>query len=63
MRIMITVPGTVRSLKFSKSGNYLAAGNDYGQIVTFDVVKGVPLEIIQTFQIKAIWSLDISWDD
>ena len=60
---MISIPGTIRSLKFSKSGNHLVAGNEYGKIVIFDVVKGDSLEIIPTFQLKAIWSMDISWDD
>lgn len=27
------------------------------------MLKGTALDIIQTFQLKAIWSLDISWDD
>lgn len=53
----------MRSLKFSKSGNHLLAGNDYGEIVVFDIVKSTPIEIIQTLQSKAIWSMDISWDD
>jgi hypothetical protein len=53
----------VRSLKFSKSGNHLLSGNDYGEVVIFDIVKATPIEIIQTLQTKAIWSMDISWDD
>jgi WD40 repeat protein len=60
---MVTTNGTVRSLKFSKAGNHLVTGNDYGEIVIFDIVKGIPIEIIQTCQIKAVWSMDISWDD
>jgi WD40 repeat protein len=60
---MITTQGTVRSLKFSKTGNHLLAGNDYGEIVVFDIIKATPIEIIQTLQNKAIWSMDISWDD
>lgn len=63
VRIMVSVAGTVRSLKFSRSGNHLFSGNEYGQIVVFDVVKGQPLEVVQTCQLKAIWSMDISWDD
>ena len=63
MRIMITTQGTVRSLRFSKSGNHLLAGNDYGEVVIFDIVKSTPIEIIQTTQSKAIWSMDVSWDD
>jgi tricorn protease-like protein len=46
VRIMISVAGTVRSLKFSKQGNHLLSGNDYGDIVVFDIVKGTPLEVI-----------------
>jgi tricorn protease-like protein len=60
---MITTHGTVRSLKFSKSGNHLMAGNDYGEVVVFDIIKGIPIEMIQTSQTKAIWTMDISWDD
>ena len=63
VRIMITLAGTVRSLKFSKSGNHLLSGNEYGEIVVFDINKGLPIEIINTCQTKAIWSMDISWDD
>ncbi|CDW89409.1 transcription initiation factor tfiid subunit 5-like [Stylonychia lemnae] len=63
VRILLTIPGTVRSLKFSKSGNHLISGNEYGQLVIFDINKAVPLEIIQTCQTKAIWSIDVSWDD
>lgn len=60
---METVNGAIRSLKFSKSGSYLIAGNEFGQMVIFDVQRAVPLEIIQTCQSKAIWSIDVSWDD
>jgi WD40 repeat protein len=60
---MVSVAGTIRSLKFSKSGNHLMAGNDYGEIVVFDVNRGAPVEIIQTYNMKAIWSMDVSWDD
>lgn len=63
VRIMITMPGTIRSLKFSKQGNHLISGNDHGQIVVFDVAKGIPIDVIDTCQIKAVWSLDVSWDD
>lgn len=63
VRVMETVSGAIRSLKFSKSGSYLIAGNEFGQMVIFDVQRAVPLEIIQTCQSKAIWSIDVSWDD
>lgn len=45
MRIMFTVTGAIRSLKFSKGGTHLIAGNEYGVIVVFDVNKAVPLEV------------------
>lgn len=60
---MVSVAGTVRSLKFSKSGNHLFSGNEYGEVVIFDINKGVPLDVIQTLQSKAVWTMDISWDD
>ena len=60
---MVTTQGTVRSLMFSKSGNHLLAGNDYGEVVIFDIVKSTSIEIIQTTQTKAIWSMDVIWDD
>jgi hypothetical protein len=43
---MFTVPGTVRSLRFTRQGNHLIAGNDYGEMVIFDINKAVPLDII-----------------
>lgn len=46
VRIMLTVAGTIRCLKFTKSGNHLISGNDYGELVIFDINKAVPLEII-----------------
>jgi hypothetical protein len=30
VRVLETVAGAVRSLKFSRSGNHLIAGNEYG---------------------------------
>ena len=45
---MLTVNGTIRNLKFSRSGNFLMSGNDYGEIVVFDINKATPLEVIQT---------------
>lgn len=48
VRVLFTVAGTVRSLKFSRSGNHLMSGNDFGSVVVFDVNKATPLEIIQT---------------
>eukprot|EP00347_Sterkiella_histriomuscorum_P022028 403331938 len=63
VRIMLTVAGTIRSLKFTKAGNHLIAGNEYGELVIFDINKAIPLEIIQTCQSKAIWTIDVSWDD
>lgn len=46
VRMMFTVSGAVRSLKFSRSGNHLFAGNEYGAIVVFDINKAFPLEVI-----------------
>lgn len=43
---MLTVAGTIRSLKFSKSGNHLISGNEFGELVIFDINKATPLEII-----------------
>ncbi len=60
---MLTTHGTIRSLKFSKSGNHLITGNDFGEVIIFDIVKGIPIDIIQTHQQRAIWSMDVSWDD
>lgn len=60
---MLTVPGTIRALKFSRSGNHLISGNEYGQLVIFDLNKATPLEIIHTCSTKAIWTIDVSWDD
>lgn len=60
---MVSIVGTVRSLKFSKSGNHLFSGNEYGEIIVFDIVKGQPIEVFKTMQTRAIWSMDISWDD
>lgn len=59
----MTVAGTVTSLKFNREGTLLLAGNDAGELVIFDVLEGVPLDVVKTQQDKAIWSLDISWED
>jgi transcription initiation factor TFIID subunit 5 len=48
MRNFFTVAGAVRSLKFSRAGTHLIAGNDLGQLVIFDVNAGVALDIIET---------------
>jgi hypothetical protein len=34
-----------------------------GEIVIFDLVQSVPIDVIKSKQSKAIWSIDISWDD
>ena len=62
-RAMFTCESAVRSLKFSRSGLHLFAGNDVGQIVIFDVQQGCALEIIQSCSARAIWNIDVSWDD
>lgn len=48
VRILFTVPGAIRSLKFSRAGYHLLAGNEYGQVVLFDVNKAVPLEVFSS---------------
>lgn len=63
VRLMLTVAGTVRSLKFTRAGLYLIAGNDHGVFVIYDINRGAPLEVVQTCQSKAIWSIDVSWED
>ena len=60
---MRTLPGTVRSLKFARAGTYLYAGNEYGELVVFDLNQGTPIEVIKSAQTKAIWTIDISFDD
>ena len=60
---MLISGGTVRSLKFTKAGNHLLAGNDYGEIFVLDISRGIPIDIIQSYSTKAIWSIDVSWDD
>ena len=60
---MFTLPGAVRSLSFTKSGFHLLAGNDDGVIVLFDIARGVAIETVSTCQTRAIWSIDVSWDD
>ena len=62
-RNMRTLPGAVRSLKFARAGTYLYAGNDLGELVVFDIVAGLAIEVIRSQQSKAIWSIDISFDD
>jgi transcription initiation factor TFIID subunit 5 len=46
VRLMFTVPGSVRSLKFSKNGLFLFAGNDIGQLVVFDLIRGLAIDVI-----------------
>ena len=55
--------GAVRSLKFNRAGTHLYAGNENGELVIFDLIQNLPIEVIQTKQTKAIWSIDISFDD
>lgn len=43
---MFTVESAVRSLKFTRLGQILFAGNDNGQIIMFDVQAGQALEIV-----------------
>mmetsp|Transcript_1733 Transcript_1733/g.1179 ORF Transcript_1733/g.1179 Transcript_1733/m.1179 type:complete len:95 (-) Transcript_1733:364-648(-) len=45
-RMMFTVAGTVRSLKFTRSGLYLLAANDHGKITVLDINKAIPIDVI-----------------
>ncbi len=47
-------------MRFLRTGTHLLAANELGQIVVFDIDRGQPIDIIQTCQQKAIWSLDVS---
>lgn len=38
-------------------------GNEIGEIVIFDLVKDIAIDVVKSKQSKAIWSIDISWDD
>lgn len=46
VRLMFTVPSSVRSLKFTKNGLFLLAGNDIGQLVVFDLIRGLAIDVI-----------------
>ena len=63
VRLMFTLASAVRSLAFTKSGSHLITGNDKGSLVIFDLNRGSPIDIIQTCQQRAIWSIDVCWDD
>ena len=63
VRLMFTVAGAVRSLSFTKAGAHLIAGNEKGTLVVFDLNRGQPIDIIQTCQQRAVWSIDVCWDD
>ena len=63
VRLMFTVQSAVRALQFTRNGSYLIAGNDVGTLVIFDLARGVPIDLIQTCQQRAIWSIDVDWDD
>ena len=43
-----TIPGPVRSLKFNRAGTHLYVGNEFGEIVIFDLVQSVPIDVIQS---------------
>ena len=58
-----TVPGAVRSLKFNREGTHLYVGNEVGEIVIFDLIKDIVIDVVKSKQSKAIWSIDVSWDD
>jgi len=40
------MPGAVRCLKFNRAGTYLYAGNDSGEIVIFDLVQNLPIDVL-----------------
>ena len=48
VRHMFTVPSAIRSFAFTRSGTHLIAGNDAGTLVTFDLNRGVALDVVQT---------------
>jgi hypothetical protein len=60
---MFTMEPAVRSLKFTRSGLQLIAGNEVGVLVVFDIVSGQALDVVQTCQARAVWQIDVSHDD
>ena len=63
MRNFTTLPGTIRCIKFNRAGTCIYAGNDIGELMIYDFIQKIPLDVIQSVQQRAIWSIDISWDD
>ena len=63
VRLLFTVPGVIRSFAFTRSGTHLVAGNETGTLVIFDINRGTALDVVQTCQQRAIWSIDVSQDD
>ena len=47
-RIFQTIPGCVRSLKFNRAGTHLYAGNDFGELVIFDLIQRMPIDVINS---------------
>lgn len=58
-----TIHGVVRSLKFNRAGTHLYVGNENGDLVIFDLIQSIPIDIVRSKQTKAIWSIDVSQDD
>ena len=50
-------------MKFNRAGTYLYVGNDFGEIVIYDLVNHLPIDVFKSKQSKAIWSIDVSYDD
>jgi len=46
VRVLFTVAGSIRSLKFTRSGMNLLAGNDYGSLMVYDLAKAIPIDVI-----------------
>ena len=63
VRLFFTVAGAITSMRFLRGGSHLVCGNDKGQMVIFDVERGQPVDIVQTCQKQAIYSMDVSQDD
>jgi WD40 repeat protein len=41
-----TLPGAVRCLKFNRAGTILYIGNDIGELVIFDLLQSVAIDVI-----------------
>ena len=50
-------------MRFNRAGTYLYVGNDFGEVIIFDLVNNMPIDVFRSKQSKAIWSIDVSYDD